>query len=110
LGRYLLSVIDEEIQLLQIAARTPAGQSARLDTAYAALVDGLNTELSEWISTWKPHLRRQDCTTLAALGVNGILGMRFTTGLLHRVGTHIPDDRYLAEWTEVIAARIGNLD
>jgi hypothetical protein len=45
LGRYLLSVIDEEIQLLQIAARTPAGQSARLDTAYAALVDGLNAEL-----------------------------------------------------------------
>ena len=28
LGRYLLSVIDEEIQLLQIAARTPAGHSA----------------------------------------------------------------------------------
>jgi AcrR family transcriptional regulator len=110
LGRYLLSVIDEEIQLLQFAARTPAGQSARLDTAYAALVNGLNTELSEWISTWKPQLPQQDCTVLAALGVNGILGTRFTTGLLHRAGTHIPDDRYLVEWTEVIAARLENLD
>ena len=38
LGRYLLTVVDEEIELLQIAARTPAGRSARLDTAYAALV------------------------------------------------------------------------
>lgn len=110
LGRYLLSVIDEKIQLLQIAARTPAGQSARLDTAYGALVDGLNTELAEWISTWKPQLPQQDCAILAALGVNGILGTRFTTGLIHRVETHIPDDRYIAEWTAVIAARLENLD
>src|SRR5882757_8238553 len=41
LGRYLLTVVDEELELLQIAARTPAGRSGRLDTAYAALVDGL---------------------------------------------------------------------
>ena len=39
LGRYLLTVVDEEIELLQIAARTPAGRSARLDTAYAALIE-----------------------------------------------------------------------
>lgn len=109
LGRYLLNVIDEEIELLQIAARTPAGQSTRLDTAYAALMDGLNTELAEWISTWKPQLSQQDCTILAALGVNGILGTRFTTGLIHRVATDIPDDRYLAEWTYAIAARLENL-
>jgi hypothetical protein len=32
---------DQELELLQIAARTPAGLSARLDTAYAALIDGL---------------------------------------------------------------------
>ena len=31
LGRYLLTVVDEEIELLQIAARTPAGRSTRLD-------------------------------------------------------------------------------
>ena len=59
LGRYLLSVIDEEIQLLQIAARTPAGQSARLDTAYAALIGGLNAELADWIAAWAPTLGRK---------------------------------------------------
>ncbi|PJE18573.1 MAG: TetR family transcriptional regulator [Mycobacterium sp.] len=110
LGRYLLNVIDDEIELLQIAARTPAGRSARLDTAYAALIDGLNTELAEWISTWKPQLHQQDRVTLATLGVNGILGTRFTTGLIHWVETNIPDDRYLAEWTAVIATRLENLD
>jgi hypothetical protein len=33
LGRLLLTVIDQEHELLQIAARTPAGLSTRLDTA-----------------------------------------------------------------------------
>src|SRR5271163_4086955 len=73
LGRYLLSVVDEEIQLLQIAARTPAGQSARLDTAHAALVEGLNAELADWIAAWAPTLDEEDRAVLAALGVNGIL-------------------------------------
>ncbi|ORB84868.1 TetR family transcriptional regulator [Mycobacterium kansasii] len=110
LGRYLLNVIDDEIELLQIAARTASGRSTRLDTAYSALIDGLNTELAEWISTWKPQLPQQDRATLAALGVNGILGSRFTTGLIHRAETPIPDDRYLAEWTTVIATRLENLE
>src|SRR3954452_11483373 len=34
-GRYLLRVLEEQIQLLQVAARTPAAQSARLHDAYA---------------------------------------------------------------------------
>lgn len=110
LSRYLLSVIDEEIELLQIAARTPAGRSARLDTAYAALLDGLNAELAEWISSWKPRLARHDCATLAAFGVNAILGTRFGAGLIHGGATTIPDDRYLAEWTAVIATRLEHLD
>jgi AcrR family transcriptional regulator len=109
LGRYLLTVVDEEIELLQIAARTPAGRSARLDTAYAALVDGLNAELADWISAWGPALTKQDCAALAALGVNGILGARFATSLFHQPEARIPDDRYLTEWTAVLATRIETL-
>lgn len=109
LGRYLLSVIDEEIQLLQIAARTPAGHSARLDTAYAALIDGLNAELADWITTWAPTLAPQDRTVLAALGVNAILGTRFTTSLFHQPMARIPDDSYLIEWTALLATRIETL-
>ena len=106
LGRYLLSVIDEEIQLLQIAARTPAGHSARLDTAYAALIDGLNAELADWIAAWAPTLTPANRTVLAALGVNGILGARFATSLFHQPEARIPDDRYLTEWTALLATRI----
>jgi hypothetical protein len=43
---------------------------------------------------------------LAALGVNGILGARFATGLFREPALHIPDDQYLNEWTAVLAARI----
>jgi AcrR family transcriptional regulator len=106
LGRYLLTVVDEEIQLLQIAARTAAGRSARLDTAYAALVEGLNAELADWIAAWAPTLTREDCAVLAALGVNGILGTRFATNLFHQPATQFSDDRYLTEWTQLLATRI----
>jgi AcrR family transcriptional regulator len=106
LGRYLLSVVDEEIELLQIAARTPAGRSARLDTAYAALVDGLNAELADWISAWAPTLSEQDRTVLAAIAVNGILGARFASSLFHQSESRIADDRYLSEWTALLATRI----
>ncbi|MEE6140749.1 helix-turn-helix domain-containing protein [Mycobacterium sp. 050128] len=109
LGRYLLTVIDQEIQLLQIAARTPAGHSAQLDTAYAALIDGLNAELADWITAWAPNLAAQDCAVLAALGVNGILGARFATSLFHHRNPRVPDDRYLTEWTALLATRIEAL-
>jgi AcrR family transcriptional regulator len=106
LGRYLLSVVDEEMQLLQIAARTPAGQSDRLDTAYGALVDGLHAELADWISAWAPALSMQDGAVLAALGVNSILGARFATNLFHQAKPRIADDHYLAEWTSLLATRL----
>ncbi len=109
LGRNLLSIVDEEIELLQIAVRTPAGRSARLDTAYAALVDGLNAELADWITAWAPPLATQDRAVLAALGVNGILGARFATSLFHQSEARIPDDRYLREWTALLATRIETL-
>lgn len=109
LGRYLLTVIDEESELLRIAARTPVGRSPRLDTAYAALVDGLNTELGEWIVAWTPGTSQQDCAVLAALGVNSILGARFATSLFQATTPPIPDDRYLTEWTALLATRIETL-
>jgi AcrR family transcriptional regulator len=109
LGRYLLSVIDDEIQLLQIAARTPAGRSTPLDIAYAALVDSLNAELADWITAWAPTLSTPDAAILSALGINSLLGARFATSLFHQRKSHIADDRYLAEWTTTLANRLETL-
>ena len=108
LGRYLLSVIDQESELLQIAARTPAGLSEHLDTAYAALVDGLTAELAGWIESWSPELSDAERNVLAALGVNSLLGARFATNLFRRKDGRIPDADYLAEWTKLLATRIAS--
>lgn len=110
LGRYLLTVIDQEIELLQIAARTPTGLSVRLDTAYAALVDGLTVELAGWIRAWNPDESDRTCAVLAALGVNGLLGLRYATSLFHQRDSRVPDDEYLREWTTVLATRIAHPD
>jgi AcrR family transcriptional regulator len=109
LGRYLLTIIDEEIELLQIAARTPAGLSANLDAAYTALVDSLTAQLADWITAWAPALPKRHCTVLSTLGINGLLGARIATSLFHQTRTRIADDEYLAEWTAVLCTRISNL-
>jgi hypothetical protein len=110
LGRYLLTVIDQEAELLQIAARTPAGLSERLDTAYAALVDSLTDELDGWIAAWAPNASPEEAKTLAALGVNSLLGERLATSLFRRASPPISDERYLDEWTAVLSARVRTLE
>jgi AcrR family transcriptional regulator len=106
LGRYLLTVIDEESQLLQIAARTPTNRSSRLDDAYAALIDGLYTELSDWISGWAPKLSATKRRAIAVIAVNSLLGKRATALLFHTDAINMPDDQYLAEWTTMLAQHI----
>ncbi|MUL83048.1 MULTISPECIES: TetR/AcrR family transcriptional regulator [unclassified Mycolicibacterium] len=109
LGRYLLTVIDQESELLQIAARTPAGLSERLDTAYAALVDGLCDELNGWISAWAPHASPGQTRVLASLGINSLLGERFAANLFRRSPAPVSDGEYLTEWTATLAARVQSL-
>jgi AcrR family transcriptional regulator len=110
LGRYLLTVLDEESQLLQIVARTPSDQSSRLNDAYAALVDGLYTELADWIHGWTPQLDDGAARTIAVLGVNALLGKRVTQTLFHAPSMNTPDDQYVTEWTATLALRIQASD
>jgi AcrR family transcriptional regulator len=109
LGRYVLAVLDEESQLLQIASRIPAGRPARLNDAYAALFDGLYTEVADWVKGWAPMISQQDAAAIGAIGVNALLGKRETSRLLHAPGTDIPDEQYIAEWTATLANRIESL-
>lgn len=106
LGRYLFAVLDEETQLLQIVARTPADQSARVGAAYAALVDGLCGELADWIAGWAPHLPAADARRTAVVAVDALLGNRAGRMLYQGTQTQLPDDEYLVEWTTLLAARI----
>lgn len=109
LGRYVLAVLDEETQLLQIASRVPSGLSARLTDAYAALFDGLYAELADWVSGWIPTISQQEAAAIAAVGVNALHGKRATSTVFHEPGVTMPDEQYIAEWTAMLASRIESL-
>jgi len=109
LGRYVLTVLDEETQLLQIAARTPADQSARLNNAYAALIDSLYAEVADWIKGWAPKIGNQDAKAIAAVGVDALLGKRATNAVFRVSATDMQDEHYFAEWTAMLAGHVEAL-
>lgn len=107
LGRYLNTVITQESELLQIAARTPPGQSAHLDSAYHALIEGLTAELTDWIKTWEPTSAQSRSELLAELALNSILGARLARGIDEQL---MPiSAEYLTEWAALLSARIHSL-
>jgi AcrR family transcriptional regulator len=109
LGRYVLTVLDEETQLLQTAARTPPDQSPRLNNAYAALIEGLYAEVADWIKGWIPEISDRDAKTVAAVGVDALLGKRATSIVFRVPPTDMQDEYYIAEWTAMLAGRVEAL-
>lgn len=109
LGRYVLTVLDEETQLLQIAARTPPDQSPRLNNAYAALVDGLSAEVADWIKGWAPKISKHDATAIAAVGVDALLGRRATHAVFRMPAMDMQDEDFIAAWAAMLAGRVEAL-
>jgi AcrR family transcriptional regulator len=109
LGRYVLTVLDEETQLLQIAARTPPDQSSRLNSAYAALVNGLYAEVAGWIKGWIPKISDWNAKAIAAIAVDALLGKRATSTVFRIPAADIDDEQYIAEWTAMLAGRVEAL-
>lgn len=105
-GRYLMSVLQQESQFLQVAARTPADHSACLNDAYAALVDGLYGELADWIRGCAPRLDEHQARRIAVVGVNALLGKQATRVVFHAPQADTPDEEYIADWTAMVAGRI----
>jgi len=109
LGRYVLTVLDEETQLLQIAARTPPEQSPRLNNAYAALIEGLSAEVADWIKGWAPKISKHDAAAIAAVGVNALLGKRSSNTVFRVPAMDMHDEAYIAQWTAMLAGRVEAL-
>ena len=109
LGRYVLTVLDEETQLLQIAARTPPDQSPRLNNAYAALIEGLYAEVADWTKGWAPKISKQDASAIAAVGVDALLGKRATNTVFRVPAMNLQDEDFIAEWTAMLAGRVETL-
>jgi AcrR family transcriptional regulator len=106
LCRYLMSVLDRESEFLQVAARTPADQSTHLNNAYAALVDGLYSELTDWIRGCAPQLKHAGAKRIAVVGINALLGKRATRIVFHSPQVDPPDEEFVSDWTAMLAGRI----
>lgn len=109
LCRYLMNVLDRESQFLQVAARTPAEQSAGVDDAYAALIDSLYSELAGWIRGCAPALDEPAARRIAVVAVNALLGKRATRLVFHAPQADTPDGEYVADWTAMVADRIESV-
>lgn len=107
LCRYLINVLEQESEFLQVAARTPAEESPRLTDAYAALVDGLYGELGDWITGSAPTLDPAEAKRIAAIGIDALLGRRMSRIVLHANHIGINDEHYITDWTDMIANRIA---
>jgi AcrR family transcriptional regulator len=106
LGRYLMSVLDKESELLQVTARSSAAASSRLTEAYTALIDSLYSQLADWINVCAPRLRPGEAKRLAVVGVNALLGKKATRIVFDAPVVDTPDEEYIADWTAMLADRI----
>lgn len=106
LCRYLMSVLDQESEFLQVAARTPANESPRLSAAYAALIDGLYNELSDWITGCAPTLDNSEAARIAAIAIDALLGRRTSRIVFHSTHIDTPDEQYVTDWTDMLASWI----
>jgi len=109
LCRYLMNVLDRETEFLQVAARAPKETSNRLNNAYAALVDGLYGELTDWINGCAPDIDDAEARRIAVIGINALLGKRATRIVFHSPQIDTPDEQYVADWTAMLAGRIESI-
>lgn len=107
LCRYLINVLEQESEFLQVAARTPVEESPRLTDAYAALVDGLYSELGDWITGGAPTLDPAEAKRIAAIGIDALLGRCASRIVFHANHIDTLDEHYITDWTDMIANRIA---
>src|ERR1700744_3458832 len=86
LGRYLITGLDQESEFLQVAARPPADASPRLTDAFAALVDGLRSELGDWITGCAPALDPSAAARIPAGGGGAARRPRLGSPVVRRRG------------------------
>jgi AcrR family transcriptional regulator len=106
LGRYLTSVLDQESELLQVAARSTPDASGRLTEAYSALIDSLRGQLSDWISACAPQLDHIVAKRIAGVGIDALLGKRSSQIVFRAPQVDISDDEFIDEWTAMVAGRV----
>ena len=106
LGRYALDVIDDEAQLLRIVSSELQDRPRRLAEAFAGLIDQSYVGMADWVQRRAPHIDRSRAETIAAVALNAVFAHRTMPQFLGVRPLAVDDERFLAEWVPMVAARI----
>ena len=101
-------MIDQEIELLQIAARTPAEDYRLAWTPWPTprWSTDSTAELAGWIKACASAPDVAAAGRVAAIGIDALIGRRTSRIVFHSNHIDTTDNDYVTEWTEMIAGRI----
>ncbi|WP_415043409.1 TetR/AcrR family transcriptional regulator [Gordonia sp. (in: high G+C Gram-positive bacteria)] len=109
LGRYTLEVIDEESQLLRIMASELRDKPKKLAETLSALIGESYTGMARWVHQHAPAATDDQSSAIATIALNSLFAQRNMSQFLGLPSLEVGDEDLIAEWVEMIAARIESL-
>ena len=108
LGRYTLEVIDEESQLLRILASELRDKPKMLAETLSSLIRESYSGMTNWVRQHAPVATDDQAAAIATIALGTLFAQRNMT---HLLGTQplVDDETLVAEWVEMIGARIEAL-
>ncbi|HNP57569.1 MAG TPA: helix-turn-helix domain-containing protein [Gordonia sp. (in: high G+C Gram-positive bacteria)] len=108
LGRYTLEVIDEESQLLRIMASELRDKPKMLAETLSSLIRESYSGMTNWVRQHAPVATDDQAAAIATIALGTLFAQRNMT---HLLGTQplVDDETLVAEWVEMIGARIEAL-
>jgi predicted secreted protein len=70
------------------------------------LIDGLYSELGDWIKARASGPDVAEAGRIASIGVDALVGRRTSRIVFHSNHIDTTDEDYVTEWTQMIAGRI----
>lgn len=108
-ARYVLTLLEEESQLLRLAVSDRGRQPAALSEAFAEMLASSFGDFADWVSGRAPDVDRDRAAAVAVVALNALLAAGMTRHLLDVRPLDVDDDALVTEWVETVAARIETL-
>lgn len=109
LGRYTLSVIDEEAQLLRIVSSELRDRPRKLADTIAGLVGESYAGMAQWILRRAPDADPGVAQGIAAVALNALFAHRMMPDILGAQAVSVDEDALITEWVTMVAARVEAL-
>lgn len=105
-ARFVLTLLDEETQLLSLALAQPASRPRAVHEALERSLGSSYAEFAEWMAERVPALTATAAKTLAALGLNMLLADRITRRVLDVSPYELDDEALVTAWVDMIMIKL----